>query len=147
MYEKTGNPYRFKYLKTGITGPGITEVFLPEWSDDSKILFKKEQKFVKPVMSEQLKEWVDEADFERNKKDKDGNYYNLDYIHPHQREINEWVDMQENDYKIKADELHKRKIDLCDEVFVLNVGGYIGESTRSEIEYALKIGKSVKYLE
>lgn len=52
-----------------------------------------------------------------------------------------------SEYKQKADEQHKRKIDMCDEVFVLNVGGYIGESTRSEIEYANKIGKPVKYLE
>ena len=47
--------------------------------------------------------------------------------------------------KEQIDELHKRKIDLCDEVFVLNIGGYIGESTRSEIEYAVKIGKPVSY--
>lgn len=52
-----------------------------------------------------------------------------------------------SDYKIKADELHKRKIDICDEVRVLNVGGYIGESTRSEIEYAESIGKPIIYLE
>jgi len=45
------------------------------------------------------------------------------------------------------DEVHKRKIDLADEVFVINVGGYIGESTRSEIEYALNHGKPVNYLE
>lgn len=45
------------------------------------------------------------------------------------------------------DELHKRKIDLADEVLVLNVGGYIGESTRSEIEYAKEHGKPVRYLE
>jgi len=45
------------------------------------------------------------------------------------------------------DELHKRKIDLSDEVFVLNVNGYIGDSTRSEIEYANSIGKPVLYLE
>jgi hypothetical protein len=45
------------------------------------------------------------------------------------------------------DELHQRKIDLSDEVFILNVGGYIGESTRKELNYALKIGKPVKYLE
>lgn len=45
------------------------------------------------------------------------------------------------------DELHKRKIDLCDEVFVLNVAGYIGESTRNEIDYADSIGKPVIYLE
>jgi hypothetical protein len=49
--------------------------------------------------------------------------------------------------KIALDELHKRKIDLADEVLVLNVGGYVGESTRSEIEYAIGNGKPVKYLE
>jgi hypothetical protein len=45
------------------------------------------------------------------------------------------------------DELHKRKIDLADEVFVLNVGGYIGDSTRSEIEYARAHNKPIKWLE
>lgn len=49
--------------------------------------------------------------------------------------------------KDALDELHKRKIDLADYVFVLNVGGYIGDSTRSEIEYAHKIGRPVDYLE
>lgn len=49
--------------------------------------------------------------------------------------------------KIALDELHKRKIDLADEVLVLNVGGYIGESTRSEIHYALEHGKQVRFLE
>ncbi len=38
-----------------------------------------------------------------------------------------------DEMKKALDELHKRKIDLCDEVFILNVGGYVGESTRSEI--------------
>ena len=46
-----------------------------------------------------------------------------------------------------VDEIHKRKIDLADEVLVLNVGGYIGDSTRSEIRYAKLAGKPVKYLE
>ncbi len=45
------------------------------------------------------------------------------------------------------DELHLRKIDISDEVFVINKGGYIGESTRAEIEYAYKIKKPVKFLE
>jgi len=49
--------------------------------------------------------------------------------------------------KIILDELHKRKIDLSDEVLVLNVGGYIGSSTRSEIDYAVMHGKPVRYLE
>lgn len=51
------------------------------------------------------------------------------------------------DQKIKLDELHKRKIDLADEVFVLNVNSYIGESTESEIDYAFTHAKKVRYLE
>lgn len=49
--------------------------------------------------------------------------------------------------KLALDELHKRKIDLADEVLVLNVDGYIGDSTRSEIAYALQHEKPVRYLE
>lgn len=49
--------------------------------------------------------------------------------------------------KERLDELHKRKIDLCDRVLVLNVGGYIGSSTRDEIEYAEAHGKPVQYLD
>jgi hypothetical protein len=48
--------------------------------------------------------------------------------------------------KVALDELHKRKIDLADRVLVLNVDGYIGESTRSEIAYAEAIGVPVDYL-
>jgi len=47
----------------------------------------------------------------------------------------------------RLDELHKRKIDLADLVCILNVDGYIGESTRSELDYALEHGKPVVYLE
>ena len=53
----------------------------------------------------------------------------------------------EESVKAALDVLHKRKIDLADEVLVLNVGGYIGDSTRSEIEHARKTGKRVRYLE
>lgn len=49
--------------------------------------------------------------------------------------------------KAMLDDIHKRKIDMADEIYVINVGGYIGESTRSEIEYAKKNGRSVNYLE
>ena len=49
--------------------------------------------------------------------------------------------------KIGLDRLHRQKIDLADEVYVVNVGGYVGESTRREIEYATKLGKPVRYLE
>lgn len=44
------------------------------------------------------------------------------------------------------DELHLRKIEMADEVFVINVNGYIGERTRIEIEYAKSLGKPVKFL-
>lgn len=44
-------------------------------------------------------------------------------------------------------DMHKRKIDLSDEIFVINKNGYFGSSTRSEIEYALQTNKTVKYME
>ena len=49
--------------------------------------------------------------------------------------------------KIMLDELHMRKIDLCDEVYVINYKGYIGKSTKNEIDYAKKLGKPIKYME
>lgn len=49
--------------------------------------------------------------------------------------------------KEMLDNMHKRKIDMADGIFVINVGGYIGESTRSEIDYAIRNGKTVEYLE
>ena len=49
--------------------------------------------------------------------------------------------------KEMLDDMHKRKIDMADEIFVINKGGYIGSSTRSEIEYAIKTGKKVNYME
>jgi hypothetical protein len=50
------------------------------------------------------------------------------------------------DDKVRLDELHKRKIDLADEVLIVNPGGYIGDSTRSEIAYAESLGKPISYL-
>lgn len=49
--------------------------------------------------------------------------------------------------KEMLDDMHKRKIDMADAIYVINEDGYIGESTRSEIEYAIKNGKEVRYLE
>ena len=45
------------------------------------------------------------------------------------------------------DGMHRQKIDMSDEIYVINVRGYIGESTKSEIEYAKKKGKKISYLE
>ena len=61
-----------------------------------------------------------------------------------------WEGMDEDTLtqtKIMLDDMHKRKIDMADEIFVINVGGYIGSSTKSEIEYAKNTGKIVRYLE
>ena len=49
--------------------------------------------------------------------------------------------------KRNLDELHLRKIDLAKEVLILNVGGYIGESTSRELAYAQGLGKTIRYLE
>ena len=49
--------------------------------------------------------------------------------------------------KEMLDDMHKRKIDMADEIFVINPGGYIGSSTRSEIDYAKANGKKVVYME
>ena len=45
------------------------------------------------------------------------------------------------------DEMHKQKIDMSNEIYVINLGGYIGESTKNEIQYAKTKGKSISYLE
>ena len=61
-----------------------------------------------------------------------------------------WENMDEGTLtkaKEMLDDMHKRKIDMADEIFVINVNGYIGDSTKSEIECAKKHGKKVNYLE
>ena len=49
--------------------------------------------------------------------------------------------------KEMLDKMHFQKIDMADEIFVINVGGYIGESTKREIDHAQQLGKPVYYLE
>ena len=61
-----------------------------------------------------------------------------------------WEGMEEDtltNTKIMLDNMHKRKIDMCDEIFVINKDGYIGSSTQSEIDYAIKNGKGIEYME
>ena len=61
-----------------------------------------------------------------------------------------WDNMSEGTLtktKEMLDDMHKRKIDMADEIFVINKDGYIGESTKSEINYAIQTGKKVNYLE
>lgn len=78
------------------------------------------------LMINYLPEWYAKEEFGENKHDHFG---------------------EECGLKDVLDELHFRKIDLADEIFVINHQGYIGESTRNEINYALSLNKPVKYLE
>ena len=70
------------------------------------------------------------------------------FSHSEDNEI--WSDMDEDTLtktREMINDMHKRKIDMSDEIFVINVGGYIGSSTKSEIEYAIAHNKKVNYLE
>lgn len=49
--------------------------------------------------------------------------------------------------KPMLDAMHKQKIDMSDEIYVINLGGYIGESTKAEIEYAKTNSKKISYIE
>ena len=49
--------------------------------------------------------------------------------------------------KVMLDDIHKRKIDMADAIYVINRDGYIGSSTASEIEYAMRHGKQLKFME
>jgi len=71
-------------------------------------------------------------------------------LYGHSGDSEVWENMDEGTLiktKEMLDDMHKRKIDMADEIFVINVGGYIGESTKSEIKYAHENGKIIRYLE
>ena len=55
-----------------------------------------------------------------------------------------WLDTET---KRKLDELHFKKIDMADIVYVINPNGYVGESTKREIEYAKSLNKQIRFLE
>ncbi len=80
----------------------------------------------------------------------DGNIVISVGLFGHSGDSEVWENMDEGTLtatKAMLDDMHKRKIDMADEIFVINVGGYIGDSTRSEIEYAKMHGKKVNFLE
>ncbi|MBQ9267674.1 MAG: hypothetical protein IJ217_05330 [Clostridia bacterium] len=80
----------------------------------------------------------------------DGNIVISVGLFGHSGDSEVWENMDEGTLtrtKQMLDDMHKRKIDMADEIFVINVGGYIGESTKSEIKYAIEHNKKVNYLE
>jgi len=62
------------------------------------------------------------------------------FVHSGDEEINEIQ-------KEYLDEVHKAKIADADLVYIINCNGYVGNSTRSEINWAIKLGKKIEYLE
>lgn len=67
----------------------------------------------------------------------------LSVIYPTHEDKDYYTDEQAS----LLDKLHKQKIDMSDSIFVVNVNGYIGNSTKSEIEYAKAKNKEILYLE
>ncbi len=68
----------------------------------------------------------------------------------HSGDIEVWESMDDGTLtktKEMLDDMHKRKIDMADGIYVINKGGYIGDSTKSKIEYAIAHGKTAEYLE
>ena len=55
-------------------------------------------------------------------------------------------DVFTDEQKVMLDDIHKRKIDMADAIYVINRDGYISSSTRSEIQYALRTGKQIIYM-
>lgn len=56
-------------------------------------------------------------------------------------------DVFTEEQKNMLDDIHKRKIDMADAIYVINKDGYIGSSTRSEIQYAMRLGKQIIFME
>jgi len=92
VYKETSNPYQFQYLITGISGPGIECVYLPEKPPDNQILFKEEQIWTRPKPDKRIRK---EIEISYIKADKDSKHYDPDYISPYAGEIAKWVDTQE----------------------------------------------------
>lgn len=61
--------------------------------------------------------------------------------------VGDWDRSASATTKALLDVLHLKKIEMADEVFVLNVGGYVGESTRREVLHAMALGRRVRWLE
>ena len=56
-------------------------------------------------------------------------------------------DVFTEEQKNMLDDMHKRKIDMADAIYVINKDGYIGSSTKSEIQYAMRLGKQIIFME
>lgn len=86
--------------------------------------------------------FLDEIIFYTEKLELEGNCV-LGIIYPTKQDKDDYTEKELELLGV----LHKQKIDMSDAIFVVNVNGYIGSSTKSEIEYAKQKGKEIIYLE
>lgn len=91
MFTPTSNPYKFKYLITGISGEGIKEVYLPEPPPDDQVHFKKEDRWVRPEPPRHIKKAIKVLYAKMNKY---STYYDPSYVSPYAYEIRKWEDQQ-----------------------------------------------------
>jgi hypothetical protein len=91
MFNPNNNVYEFKYLVTGITGQGIHHVYLPDQPSEDKILFKEEQKFVRPEMPDYLKK---ATRIFYQKHNPTSALYDPSFVSPYAREIQIWIDRE-----------------------------------------------------
>lgn len=91
MYNKTENPYVFRYLITGISGPGIHQVYLPEEPPDEEVLYKEEQRFVRPIMPDYLKKATRVL---YDKHNPTSELYDPGFMSPFTNEIQNWIDRE-----------------------------------------------------
>jgi len=110
--------------------------------DDTFMIFSGRPKVVCLCGSTRFDEAYDMANYEETKA---GNI--VLSVGSHGRWLHHNGIEHTDDDKIRLDVLHLRKIDMADEILVLNVGGYVGYSTKREIEYAKSTGKHIRYWE
>jgi hypothetical protein len=91
MFTPTTNEYVFKYLVTGISGLGMHHVYLPEQPPEEQILFKEEQKFVRPEMEDYLKK---ATRILYQKSNAAHPSYDQSFISPYAKQIQDWVDRE-----------------------------------------------------
>jgi hypothetical protein len=91
MYNPTANPYKFQYLITGISGPGIDQVYLPTPPPDKEVHFKKENRWVRPEPEKHIKKAIKVLYTKSNPYSK---YYDKNYISPYIHDIKKWEDQQ-----------------------------------------------------
>lgn len=121
-----------------LTAPAVSDTNVGgEWSDKERVY-----KVITLCGSTRFKKEFEEV---QRKLTLEGNIVLSVGLFSHAEENGE--DWAENGIKEMLDDIHKRKIDMSDEIFVINKDGYIGNSTASEIEYAKSKRMPIRYME